>query len=101
MAQRLAEYLEKADPAAMAYLSDRMVLMLEQEMTNATEIGEKFRLQFGLGIQQMQAGRPDSALNTFAALERSVQESGGRFDDRTRAGLRMRKAMAFLRLGEQ
>jgi len=101
MAERLAEIFEKAAPESAAYHSDRLAAMFEQRMTNASQVNEKFRLQFNLAIQQVNAARPDSALNTFAAMEQLVAESGGRLDERTRTELRLRKGMAFFRLGEQ
>jgi hypothetical protein len=101
MADRLAEFREKAHPASAGYLSDRLADMLQGQMTNATEINEKFRLRFQLAIQQINAARPDAALNTFSAMERLVAESGGQLDERSRAELRLRKGVAFFRLGEQ
>jgi len=101
MAQRLADIYSKAAPESAAYLSDRLAGLFEQRLTNATEINEKFRLQFNLAVQQINASRPDSALNTFAAMERLVAENGGQLDKRTLAELRLRKGMAFFRLGEQ
>jgi len=101
MAQRLAEIYAKAAPESMAYLSDRLANLIEAKATNATELNEKFRLQFNLAVQQINASRPDSALNTFAAMERLVNENGGELSENTRAELRLRKGIAFLRLGEQ
>ncbi len=101
MAQRLARIYELTDPAAAGYLSDRLAEMLHGELTNANEVNEKFRLQFHLAVQQINAARPDSALNTFSSMERLVAESGGELDEATRAELRLRKGMAFFRLGEQ
>ena len=101
MAERLAEFLQKTDPGSSAYMSDRIVDILQGEMTNAVKLNEKFRLKFQLGVQQTLAGRPDEALNTFAAMERFIAENGGRLDKRTSVELRMRKAVAFFRLGEQ
>ena len=101
MAELLAQFYDRAAPEAAAYMSDRMVTALEGKLTNSTAVNEKFRLEFMLGIQQTQAGRPDKALNTFAALEKFLAESGGRMDERTRTEMRMRKAIAFMRLGEQ
>src|SRR4029434_9795060 len=72
-----------------------------RDVTNVTEINEKFRLQYMLAIQQVNAGRPDSALNTFSAMERLIAETGGELDERSRAELRLRKGIAFFRLGEQ
>ncbi|HKX62537.1 MAG TPA: CRTAC1 family protein [Verrucomicrobiae bacterium] len=101
MAQRLDEIRAKANPASAGYFSDRLAEMLKHQMTNASAVNEKFGLQFKLGVQQINAGRPDSALNTFSEMERLVAEAGGWLDERSRAELRLRKAMAFFRLGEQ
>lgn len=101
MAQRLAEFRNNADPRAAAYLNDQMAEMLQGHLTNATQVSERFRLQFQLAVEQINAARPDAALNTFSAMERMLAENGGQLDDRTRAELRLRKGMAFFRLGEQ
>jgi hypothetical protein len=101
MAERLAEIREKANPATMIYLSDRRADLLQAQMTNATEINEKFRLEFQLAIQQINSARPDAALNTFSSMERLLTENGGELDEATRVELRLRKGMAFMRLGEQ
>lgn len=101
MVQRLARIYENTPPESAAYLSDRLATLFERLATNASGVNEKFRLQFNLAVQQMNASRPDSALNTFAAMERLVAENGGRLDDRTRTELLLLKGMAFFRLGEQ
>ena len=101
MVRRLNELFSQANPSSMAYMSDRMATLLAEKATNTTEINERFRIQFALAIQQINAGRPDAALNTFSAMERFVAEKGGQLDDRTRTELRLRKATAFFRLGEQ
>ena len=43
----------------------------------------------------------DAALNTFSAMEQMIAEYGGEIDKGTRAELRLRKGVAFFRLGEQ
>jgi hypothetical protein len=101
MIQRLAEIYKHEKPESTAYLSDRLAAQFEELATNATGVNEKFRLQFNLAVSQMNASRPDAALNTFAAMERLVAENGGVFDERTRAELQLRKGVAFFRLGEQ
>ena len=101
MAERLAEIYEKADPRSAAYHSEKLAATLYARMTNASELNEQFRLQFSLAIQQINAAQPDSALNTFSALERMIAQTGGQLDKRTIAELRIRKAIAFFRLGEQ
>jgi hypothetical protein len=101
MAARLVTIREESHPQSMGYMSDRLASLLQRELTNSTEINEKFRLQFQLAIQQINSARPDAALNTFSAMERMVAENGGELDERTRAELRLRKGIAFFRLGEQ
>ena len=101
MADLLKKHFDAAHPDSMAFLSDRLADVLEYRATNAVELNEKFRLLFNLAIQQINASRPDSSLNTFAAMERMIAEHGGELDPRTRAELRLRKGIAFFRLGEQ
>jgi len=101
MAQRLREIYANASPDSAAYLSDKMADLIERAATNATKLNEKFRLEFMLAVHQINASRPDAALNTFAAMEQMVADNGGQLDGQTRMELRVRKGMAFLRLGEQ
>lgn len=85
----------------MAFLNDRLVEEVGKMFQTSTEIRDKTRIGIELGVQQMQAGRPDSALNTFIELEKTVTDAGGKFSPRAAAELRMRKGIAFLRMGEQ
>ncbi|HUR45310.1 MAG TPA: FG-GAP-like repeat-containing protein [Candidatus Saccharimonadales bacterium] len=101
MVQRLVKLYAESTPSAAGYMSDRMAETLHGEMASATGLNEKFRLQFMLAIQQINAARPDAALNTFSSMERLISQSGGYLDKRTSAELRMRKGIAFFRLGEQ
>jgi FG-GAP-like repeat/ASPIC and UnbV len=101
MAELLAGFHQKPAPNAMTYMNDRLVALLQAKLAAATDVREKFKLQFEIGIQQMQAGWPDRALNTFVALEHFVAGRGGKLDRGTAEELRMCKALAFLRLGEQ
>jgi hypothetical protein len=82
-------------------MSDRVVSGLETKLTMPAQLDETVTLRLLLGIEQTQLGRPDSALNTFAALERLVADNHAMLGEPTRSELRTRKAMAFLRLGEQ
>jgi hypothetical protein len=101
MAQLLSKLGEGPGPGALNFMNDRMVSLLEAKLSHATNIVEKLKYQFDLGIQQIRAGSPDHALNTFAALEQAVAEDGGMLKPETVVELRMQKALAFLRLGEQ
>lgn len=85
----------------MGFLNDRQVRELEARLANSPALGERLRLEFQLAIQQINAGHPDSALNTLSELERAAQQGGGAFDAKTRRDVTVRKGLAYLRLGEQ
>jgi hypothetical protein len=101
MIQRLQEIFATAKPEDVPYLNDQLALAFEKQATNAIQAKEKLQFQCNQAVQQMNAGHPDDALNTFAAIKRSITEQKLQLDARTRAELRVRAAMAFLRLGEQ
>jgi hypothetical protein len=101
MAKLLAQLGQNVNLDDAVFLSDRMAALLERKLTNTTDLKQKLTLEFELGVQQMRAGWPDKALNTFAALERFIAESGRHLDPGPAEALRMEKALAFLRLGEQ
>ncbi|MDB6129841.1 MAG: repeat protein [Verrucomicrobiales bacterium] len=101
MAKRLAAIFAKAGPGALNFINDRMANVIASQLTNSTELNDQLRLQYMLGVQQTQAGRPDQALNTFTALEKFVATNGIVMDAKTKEELRLRRAVAYLRLGEQ
>ncbi len=77
MAQLVKELFDQVKPESAAFINDRVAAVLENKLMNTTNTGQRFRLEFMLGIEQTKAGRPDKALNTFAALERLIEEDGG------------------------
>src|SRR4030095_15837238 len=101
MTQRLTEYYRSTPQTSASYMNGQKAELSQGKMNNTSEISEKFRLQFESGVEQMNTGRPDSALNTGFALERSFAAVGGELDAGTLDELRMRKGVAFFRLGEQ
>ncbi len=101
MAERLASLYAHPLPSSMEFLNERAIRALEARLTNAASMGELLKTKFQLSLQQMNAGRPDDALNTLSAMEFAGAQGGGKFDDRTARQIRARRGMAFLRLGEQ
>jgi hypothetical protein len=103
MAERLSKLQEQVQdtPEALFFLNDRRVAQLEEQLARATSLDEQMKLAAELAIQQVDAGRPDLGLNTLAVLRQTVQNRGLRLGEQTVAQLRMRRALAFLRLGEQ
>lgn len=101
MAELLAKLAAQAKPESMAYFSDVLAESLAKMTANETNATRKLNLQYSLSLQQMRAGRPDFALNTMAEMERTIADGKMQLDQLTRERLRMRKAVAYLRLGEQ
>lgn len=101
MARWLAECRTNAAPDSMAYMNDRVVARLQRELTETTNVARRLNLLYSLGLQQVQAGRPDLGLNTYEELGHEAEMHGFEGDERARKELRLRKAMAFLRIGEQ
>lgn len=101
MARRLADIRERANPRDMAFLNDRSIGVLREAIAKATNQAQLVQLQFQLGVQLLQAGQTESSLELLGGVESGVQAVGGRLSDRGRFDLRMRRAVAMLRLGEQ
>lgn len=105
--RRMAELLLKLQaqvsdsPEALFFLNDRNAARLEEQLNRAPSIDARMKLAAELAIQQIDAGRPDLGLNTLAALRQFAQDRGLRLGEQTVAQLRMRRALAYLRLGEQ
>ena len=101
MAQLIVDLGAKMKPLEVPFLNDRSATLLESKLKTAFDIREKFKLQLQLGMQQTAAGRPDSGLNTYAALERLAATQLFTLSPKEREELRLQKIIAFLRLGEQ
>lgn len=101
MAALLAKIDREVDPIDAAYLSDRVVERLTAMIPKAAGADEQVNLRVVFARQQMQAGRPDQALNTYAELERLMAQQKIGFGPEGRTEIRFRRAVAFLRMGEQ
>jgi len=101
MAAELARINATADPATMAFLNTRIADEYARVFDASPDVRRKLRVGLMLGVQQMQSGRPDAALNTLNTLDSLVADAGGRLGERTESELRRIRAVAFLRLGEQ
>lgn len=105
--RRMVELLGKLQaqvqnsPEALFFLNDRNAAQLEERLNRAETLDERMKLASELALQQIDAGRPDLALNTMALIRQVAQDRGLRLGESTVSQLRMRRALAFLRLGEQ
>lgn len=101
MAALLQKFDREVDPLSAAFLSDRVVDRLQGMIQKATNAVEQVNLRVVLAWQQMQAGRPDHALNTYVELDRQMALQQVGLGPEGRVEVRFRRAVAFLRMGEQ
>ena len=103
MVQRLRQLNEKADPRANPFLSNRRAEMMEKSLLGMTNMNleEEMTFRCKLGIELAQAGRYADALSQYQAVDDSVARAGVQLLPKAESQLRMLKAQALLRLGEQ
>lgn len=101
MAALLARINNESDPTSMAYLSDRVVEKIATAIQGTTNVVQQVNLRVALARRQTQSGRPDQALNTYLEIDQLLAASGIALNDAGRMEVRARRAVAFLRLGEQ
>src|SRR5580765_6833361 len=101
MIARLERLAETANPTEVTFLGDRLVEWLRKDLTRRSEPTQQRRLRFELGIQLLQAGRTEAALREFQNIEDLAATNGPPLEARAREFLRLNKAIAMLRLGEQ
>lgn len=101
MVEHLTRVRETANPNDMAFLSDRNAEMLRRALKGSTNLKQEVHYRFQLGIQLLQAGQTEAGLGEFYNVEETVARVGGRLAGQGNVQLRMRKAVALLRLGEQ
>lgn len=101
MVERLANAREAAGGSSMAYLNDRVIPILREQLSSTTDLRKALDLRFRLGQQLIYAGEPLQGLREFDRLERTLAELGGQAGGSRGAALRLQRAVGLLRLGEQ
>ncbi len=101
MAERLAWFRDNLEPDGIAFRSDRLVPRLQMAWDSTPEGPDRFQIGLQLALHQAQLGRPDSALNTYDAMAEMLAGSGAELPAKVGSQIRMRRAVAFLRMGEQ
>ena len=101
MIHRLTRIRERADPRSMPFLPDRQISRLQTALTLTTNAQQQLNIRFNLSNQQLQAGKTSDALETIQAFEKQLAEVNGKLPADAAVELRLRKANAYLRLGEQ
>jgi hypothetical protein len=104
-ARRMGELLRKitreADPMKNPYRSSEQVDLLRPLVAQATDLRRLFGLRTQLAEQLLLAGQPDEALAEFGRIDQMVAENSIPLDEPMRDELTMKRAMCFLRMGEQ
>jgi hypothetical protein len=101
MVRRLAQIRETAKPESMAYLNDRIIPILQSRITTNTPIAQEVSLRFQLGRQFVLAGQPLEGLREFETLRAAITRAGAELEPQHESLLRLERAVALLRLGEQ
>ena len=101
MVGRLDRIRKTWDPRVVPFLNDQFARILETNVMLTTNLQKQLPLRFQLGVQLLQAGQTEAALNQFEILEKGVTSTGGTLDPQGRAKIRMRKIISMMRLGEQ
>jgi hypothetical protein len=101
MIARLERLAETANPTEVTFLGDRLIEWLRKNLMQPSQPTQRLRMRFELGIQLLQAGRTEAALREFQNIEDLAATNGPPLEARTREFLRLNRAIAMLRLGEQ
>jgi hypothetical protein len=103
MVERLKQLNERADPRSNPFLSNRRAALMEKSLPRMTNLNLEQEMTFRckLGIELVQAGRSADALSQYQAVDDSVARAGVQLLPKPQSQLRMLKAQANLRLGEQ
>ena len=82
-------------------MNERYVAQLRRRVAGQTNRQQQVMLGYQLAIQLLKAGHTEAALAEFKTMEDSMPAAGLALDQQRRIELRMLKATAYLRLGEQ
>lgn len=101
MIERLNKIRDTSDPRINPFLNDRRVELVQNSISQTTNYLTKTSTTYQLAGELLQAGRTEAALKAYQATEEMLATSGNKLDAQNNSKLRMSKATAMLRLGEQ
>ncbi|MBK8001032.1 MAG: CRTAC1 family protein [Verrucomicrobia bacterium] len=101
MVEKLEVLRDAADPRMIPFLNDEYAQILQSSLTRTTNLQQQIPIRYQLGVQLLNAGRSETALKEFEAMESAIVAGGGTIDARSRAQVRIRKILSSLRMGEQ
>ncbi len=101
MAARLRALRDPTTAALSQFDNDRIVKVLRDSAAAEKDPKTRMRLMVQLSVQELQSGHPDRSINTIGDIEDSMRASGMTVTRVGRMDLRMKRAAAYMRLGEQ
>jgi hypothetical protein len=101
MIQRLENIHKRANPFLNPFLSDLRAEALQARLNQAADAAQQIQIRYELGRALTEAGRSEAALQEYKTLEDLAASSGQPLNEDMQVQLRMSKAIASLRLGEQ
>lgn len=101
MIGRLRQIRETSDPASFSNMNERYSDQLRRQVNASTNRQQQVMLRFQLAIQLLKAGRTRESIAEFQVMEDQLPASGLALGPQRKVELRMLRATAHLRLGEQ
>ncbi len=101
MIERLQKIHDTADPALNEFMNVERVKMLRSRLSLTTNLQSKVLQGFQLAAELLYSGRPQASLQQIQASEDILSGMGLQLNHQRQGNLRMLKATAMLRLGEQ
>ena len=101
MVERLAKLPLTPEFIQSPYANEAKVNYLKQVLPRITNASQRIPAMGNLADQLLFSGHPEEALQQYAAAEEFAKKLNMVFSPETQSGLRMAKATALLRLGEQ
>ena len=103
MAERLRQIAEAVDPRSLPFVvNDRRVEMYREQLTQTKDFNQRVKLEFAIATELLYDGRnATDAIAAIDSLTKSVELGHLTPTKEDRISLRMLRAQAYLRMGEQ
>jgi hypothetical protein len=101
MIERLRKLRESIDPRLDTFMNVERAKMIEGELSSVTNARQRVSVGFQLAVELLNSGNPEASLQQIHAVEEIAAQSGLPLDQQAFRQLRIFKATAMLRLGEQ
>jgi hypothetical protein len=101
MIARLKGIRDGTNPMLNQFMNVERVKMLRGALAAAGDPGSKVKLGFQLSVELLNCGEPEAALRQIEKAEEILTQGGLKLDAATAGQMRVFKATAMLRLGEQ